>query len=287
MTSGYEHILYEVDGPIATVTLNRPDRMNAYIRPMILEVRHAFLTADSDDDVRVIILTAAGQRAFCAGADLSPGGGNFSGAAPSDTSQPNAERLYVDTVFSARKPSIAAINGAAIGIGATITLPLDFRICSEAARFAFPFTRRGVTPEVGSAWFLPQIVGIGKALQWCLTGRTFDAQEALDAGLVSEMMKDDELLPRARQLALEIAEWTSPVAVAVTRQMLWRFGALGSYNNMMAIDSRLFSELSVGADMKEGVDAFLEKRPPHFPGRVTQDMPPSYPWWTPGSQADP
>ncbi|ATE64384.1 enoyl-CoA hydratase-related protein [Rhizorhabdus dicambivorans] len=246
MPLAYEHILYQIDGPIATITLNRPDRMNAYVRPMILEVRDAFLTADCDDDVRVIILTAAGQRAFCAGADLSPGGDNFKSATPSDASQPNAERLYVDAVFNARKPSIAAINGAAIGIGATITLPLDFRICSDTARFAFAFTRRGVTPEVGSAWFLPQIVGTSKALQWCLTGRTFGSQEALGAGLVSEIVGADNLLSRARQLALEIAEWTSPVAVAVTRQMLWRFGALGSYTDMMAIDSQLFSELSAG-----------------------------------------
>nr|WP_093088368.1 enoyl-CoA hydratase-related protein [Sphingobium sp. AP50] len=278
---GYEYILYEVDGPIATITLNRPERMNAYIRPMILEVRDAFLKADDDDDVRAIILTAAGRRAFCAGADLSPGGDNFQKATLPIAEEPNAERLYVDAVFSARKPSIAAINGAAVGIGATITLPIDFRICSDHARFAFAFTRRGVTPEVASAWFLPRIVGTSKALQWCLTGRTFDAQEALEGGLVSEIVTHDELLPRARQMALEIAEWTSPVAVAVTRQMLWRFSALASYEDMMAIDSRLFSELSMGPDMKEGVDAFLQKRPPRFPARVSRDMPPSYPWWTP------
>lgn len=275
----YDHILHAVDGPIATITLNRPERMNAYIRPMILEVRDAFQAADADDDIRAIIVTAAGDRAFCAGADLSAGGDNFKNPMDSDPSLLNAERLYLDTVYNCRKPSIAAVNGAAVGIGATIILPMDFRICSENARFGFAFARRGVSPELASAWFLPQLVGVSQALQWCLTGRLFGAIEALAGGLVSEVTKQDDLLPCARRLALEIAEWTSPVSVAVTRQMMWRFGGLPSYQDMKDLDQRIFTELSAGVDVAEGVNAFLEKRLPRFPGRVSRDMPPGYPWW--------
>lgn len=275
----YEHILYAIDGPVATITLNRPERMNAYSRAMILEVRDAFLLADADDAVRAIIMTAAGERAFCAGADMSAGGDNFKNPTKGDTSLPNAERLYLNAVYNCRKPSIAAINGAAVGIGATIILPLDFRICADNARFGFAFARRGVSPEVASAWFLPQLVGVGRALQWCLTGRLFGAPEALAGGLVSEITAQEDLLPSARRLAMEIAEWTSPVSVAVTRQMMWRFGGLASYEDMNDLDSRIFTELSAGIDVAEGVNAFLEKRPPRFPGKVSQDMPPSYPWW--------
>ncbi|MEO8723068.1 MAG: enoyl-CoA hydratase-related protein [Sphingobium sp.] len=275
----YEHILHAVDGPVATITLNRPERMNAYSRPMILEVRDAFLAADADDDIRAIILTAAGERAFCAGADMSAGGDNFKNPTKSDPSLQNAERLYLDAVYNCRKPSIAAINGAAVGIGATIILPLDIRICSENARFGFVFARRGVSPEVASAWFLPQLVGVSRALQWCLTGRLFGAAEALASGLVSDVTAQDDLLPSARCLAMEIADWTSPVSVAVTRQMMWRFGGLPSYEDMNDLDSQIFTELSAGVDVSEGVNAFLEKRPPRFPGKVSRDMPPSYPWW--------
>ena len=281
----YKDILYEVDGPVATVTLNRPEQLNAYTATMGLELEDAFLKADADDAVRVIIVTGAG-RGFCAGADISSGADAFDAKAGKSASLGSAEERerrpggsFVSAIFNCRKPSIAAINGPAIGIGSTLVLPMDIRIAAEGARFGFVFARRGLVPEAGSGWFLSQLVGLGQALRWCLTGKIFNAEEALSGGLISEAVPAEDLLARAREIALEIAENTSPVAVAVTRQLLWRFADASSYAESMKVEGPLIAELGAGADVKEGVTAFLEKRPPNFPGRVSRDMPPSYPWW--------
>jgi enoyl-CoA hydratase/carnithine racemase len=281
----YKDILYEVDGPVLTITLNRPEKLNAYTATMGLELEDAFLRADADDAVRVVIVTGAG-RGFCAGADISSGADSFdanAGNSPSLGTQDDRKRRpggsFVDAIFNCRKPSIAAINGAAVGIGSTLTLPMDIRIAAEGARFGFVFARRGLVPEAGSGWFLSQLVGLSQALRWCLTGKVFAAEEALAGGLVSELVPPETLLARAREIALEIAENTSPVAVALTRQMLWRFADASSHRAVMKIDGPLITELGATADVKEGVAAFLEKRPPNFPGRVSRDMPASYPWW--------
>jgi enoyl-CoA hydratase/carnithine racemase len=288
----YKDIQYEVDGPILTVTLSRPDKLNAYTATMGLELEDAFRRADQDDAIRAIIVTGAG-RGFCAGADISSGADSFdaksgtsasmSGAAEGEARRPGGS--FVSAIFNCRKPSIAAINGPAIGIGSTLTLPMDIRIAAEGARFGFVFARRGLVPEAGSAWFLTQLVGLSQALRWCLSAKIFNADEALAGGLISEITAPEALLARARELAMEIAEGTSPIAVALTRQMLWRFADASSYAEAMKVDSPLIAELGAGPDVKEGVTAFLEKRPPNFPGRVSRDMPPSYPWWDKASKS--
>lgn len=280
----YETLLYELDGPVLTVTLNRPDKLNAYTAVMGAELQDAFQRADEDDAVRVVIVTGAG-RGFCAGADISAGANAFDTsdtksvafAAPGKARQTGGG--FVGAIMNCRKPSIAAINGAAVGVGATLTLPMDIRICAEGARYGFVFARRGLVPEAGSAWFLPQLVGLPQALNWCLRGPLIPAAEAQAAGLVSEVVAADRLLARAREIALEIAENTAPVSIALARQMLWRFAGEDSPAGALAVDGRLSMALGAGPDVKEGVAAFIEKRPPRFPGRVSSDMPDLYPWW--------
>jgi len=280
----YETLLYELDGPILTVTLNRPERLNAYNSTMGAELEDAFRRADADDDVRAIIVTGAG-RGFCAGADISSGSGAFDARAPGSTAFATAERPrgsgsgFVGAIFECRKPSIAAINGAAVGVGLTMTLPMDIRIAAEGARFGFVFARRGLVPEAGSAWFLPKLVGLAQALRWCLSGEMIDARAAQAGGLVSEVTAPEALIERARTIAGSIAENTAPVAVALTRQLLWRFAGAPDPSELLKIDGRLSMELGSGPDVREGVGAFLEKRPPHFPGKVSADMPKLYPWW--------
>ena len=277
---GFEQLRYAVDGPVATITLARPDKLNAYTNRMGVELAAALKQADADDAVRATILTGEG-RGFCAGADISAGAvsfgensGNFGeGDAPRD------DGGFVATLFDAKKPTIAAINGPAVGVGVTLTLPCDIRIASDSARFGFVFARRGLVPEAGSAWFLPQIVGFPQALRWCLSGRLFDAAEALAGGLVSEVVAPEALLPRARAIATEIAETTAPVSAALTRQMLWRFAGEASPAGALAVDGRFAMALGRGPDVREGVAAFLEKRAPTFPGRVSADLPDGYPWW--------
>jgi len=277
----YTDIRYEVDEGIATVTLNRPGKLNAFTRAMRGELIDAFSRADADDGVRAVIVTGAG-RAFCAGADLSAGSSTFDYAKRDGLN----EQTHRDgggqvtlRIFEMKKPVIAAVNGPAVGIGATMQLPMDVRIASSEARFGFVFTRRGIVPEACSSWFLPRVVGIGQALEWTLTGRVFGADEALAGGLVQRVVAPQDLLPAARALAREIADHTAPVAVALARQMMWRM--LGADHPMEAhkVDSRGIFHLGRSPDVAEGVAAFREKRAPKFGMRVSRDMPPYYPWW--------
>ncbi|MBV8386178.1 MAG: crotonase/enoyl-CoA hydratase family protein [Acidimicrobiia bacterium] len=282
-TPNYSELLYEVDGPVLTITLNRPDKLNAFTFTMMRELIDAFDNADADDDVRAVIVTGAG-RGFCAGADLAAGDSTFDYR---DTSGNEAKLedardgggLVALRIFESKKPVIAAVNGPAVGVGVTMTLPMDVRLASDNARFGFVFARRGLVPEAASSWFLPRVVGIGQAMEWVMTGRVFPAAEALAGGLVRSVHPSDELLGVAKALALEVAENTSGVSVALSRQMLWRM--LGADHPMEAhkIDSRVIWEQGRSGDAREGVMSFLEKRPPDFPLRVSADMPSCFPWW--------
>ena len=283
--SGFTQILYEVADGIATVTLHRPEKMNAFTETMRLEIADAFDRSDADDDVRAVIVTGHGTRAFCAGADLTPedGGSVFANPEPvEDLSDPRVRdgggKLTL-RIFQSTKPVIGAINGAAVGVGATMQLPMDIRLAATTARFGFVFARRGIVPEACSSWFLPRIVGLPQALEWTMTGRVFDADEALRGGLVRSLHAPDDLLPAARALAREIADNTSAVSVAMTRAMLWRVPWADHPMAAHKVDSRAIYRLSRSADMAEGVASFLAKRPPAFPDRVSSDMPDFYPWW--------
>ena len=284
LQSDYSEVSYRVENAIATITLNRPDKMNAFTPVMMGEMIKALDAADADDRVRAVVITGAG-KAFCAGADLKPqdGGGPFTS---DETVDDLSDHRVRDTggrltlrLFEMHKPVIAAINGAAVGIGATMTLAMDVRLASDDARFGFVFARRGIVPEAASSWFLPRLVGLQRALEWCMTGRIFDAGEAQDAGLVLGVKSADELLPAAYALAREIAENSAPVSVALTRQMLWRMA--GESHPMAAhrIDSRGVYRRSRSSDAKEGVASFLEKRLPNYEDKVSRDMPDFYPWW--------
>jgi enoyl-CoA hydratase/carnithine racemase len=322
----------EVAEGILTVTLDRPDRLNAFTPEMQYDLIAALDQADEDRSVRCVVVTGRG-RAFCAGADLSAGGDSFDAAArasaaagpqgdadggpggragngsagdgggeraqPGGGSRGREERagnggggggrpgrprrdgggMVSLRIFQCTKPVIAAINGPAVGVGVTMTLPMDIRLAAESARFGFVFARRGLVPEAASSWFLPRVVGISRAAEWCFTGRVFGADEALAAGLVRSVHPDGELLDAAYALAGEIAASTSPVSVTLTRQMLWHM--LGEPHPMAAhrVDSAAIDTLGRGADVREGVTSFLEKRPPSFPSRVPDDLPPFTPWW--------
>ena len=278
----YTQIAYDVADHIATITLSRPEQLNAFTGTMMNEMIDAFDRIDADDDVRVVIVTGAG-RGFCAGADLSSGGETFSRGGSDVVADSGVPRdgggLVSLRIFACTKPVIGAINGPAVGVGVTMTLPMDIRMASENARFGFVFARRGIVPEACSSYFLPRVVGISQAAEWCYTGRVFPAQEALDGGLVRSIHAPDELLPAARALAAEIAENASPVSVALTRQMLWRL--LGADHPMEAhrVDSRGILERGRSADSREGVMSFLEKRPAEFPLTVSADLPDIFPDW--------
>jgi enoyl-CoA hydratase/carnithine racemase len=276
----FEELLYEVSDGVLTITLNRPDRLNAFTATMGRELIEAFDAADADDDVRVVIVTGAG-RGFCAGADLGRGGETFDWRSlqvgdqtPRDTGGTVSLRI-----FQSLKPVIAAINGPAVGVGITMTLPMDVRIAAAGAKLGFVFARRGIVPEAASSWFLPRIVGISQAAEWCYTGRVFPADEALAGRLVSRVVAPDALLDTARGIAREIVENTAPVSVSLTRAMLWRM--LGADHPMEAhrVDSKAIFERGRSADAIEGVTAFLQKRPASFPMRASTDMPAFYPWW--------
>ena len=279
----YTQILYGVDDGVATITLHRPDRMNAFTGTMMYEMIDAFDQIDADDDVRAVIVTGAG-RAFCAGADLGGGGETFSrGGSDIQTPQGvprDGGGMVSLRIFECTKPVIGAINGAAVGVGVTMTLPMDIRLASDQAKFGFVFARRGIVPEACSSWFLPRVVGISRAAEWCYSGRVFPADEALEGGLVRSVHPADELLGVANGIAREIADNTAPVSVALTRQMLWRM--LGAAHPMEAhrVDSRGIQSRGASADAREGVDSFLEKRPAAYPVKVSDGLPDIFPDYT-------
>jgi enoyl-CoA hydratase/carnithine racemase len=283
----FETLLYDVRDGIATITLNRPEKLNAFTAKMMTELMAAFDVTDGDDEVRAVIVTGSG-RAFCAGADLSGGANTF------DRSQPQAlEReegkvgdLYRDgggrvtlRIFESLKPVIAAVNGPAVGVGVTMQLAMDIRMASTDARFGFVFARRGITPEAASSWFLPKVVGLSTALEWCYTGRVFPASEAYERGLVRSLHAPQDLLPAAQALAREIADNTAPVSVALTRQMLWRMAGADHPMEAHKADSRAIQSRGASKDTKEGVAAFLEKRPARYPETITEDLPDIWPNW--------
>lgn len=279
----YETLLYEIAEGVLTITLNRPDKLNAFNNTMRHELIDALDHADADDDVRAIIFTGAG-RGYCAGADLSGGGSTFDRDVNADGGVVN--KIHRDggglvslRIFECLKPTIAAVNGAAVGVGVTSMLPMDIRIASENARFGFVFSRRGIVPEACSSWFLPRVVGISRAVEWCYSGKVFDAAEALDGGLVRSVVPADELISTAREIAVDIAQNTSAVSVSLTRHMLWRM--LGADHPMEAhkIDSRGIQYMGASADAKEGVESFLEKRAPNYSLKPSTDMPDYFPWW--------
>lgn len=278
----YTEIKYEVSDSILTITLDRPEKLNAYTLVMDTELKDALSRGDTDDDVRVVIVTGAG-RAFCAGADLSRGDRTFTYRAwgLEDTPQTPRDRGGLTTlrIYDMKKPLIAAINGPAVGFGITMTLPMDIRLASENARVGFVFTRRGIVPEACSSWFLPRIVGISKAAEWVLTGRVFGAHEALAHGLLSEVLAPEDLIPRAREIAAEIARNTSAISVALSRQLLWKM--LGADHPLEAhrLESKCMYWTGLQADAAEGILSFLEKRPPRFTMRPSSEMPEFYPWW--------
>ena len=275
----YETLLCDVRDHILTITLNRPERMNAFTTPMAHEVIDALAAADDNDDVRAIVFTGAG-RAYCAGADLGSGSATFDYGEASETVDiRDTGGLVTLAMYNCKKPLIGAINGAAVGIGATMTLPMDIRLASEKARFGFVFARRGIVPEAASSWFLPRIVGISQAMEWCMKGHVFGAEEALAGGLVKSVHPEDQLLEAAYAIARDIADNAAPVSVALTRQMLWRM--LGASHPMEAhqIDSRGVYYRGKQADAQEGVMSFMEKRPARFTNTVSQDMPEFFPWW--------
>jgi enoyl-CoA hydratase/carnithine racemase len=276
----YQTIRTDLEDGCLTLTLSRPERLNALTAEMLGELLSALDEADADDDVRVVLFTGEG-RAFCAGADLGGGGGTFdAGAEEEEGSVPRdgGGRLTL-RLFQCRKPVIAAINGPAVGVGATMTLAMDVRLASEKARFGFVFARRGIVPEACSSWFLPRVVGISQAMEWVATGRIFPAEEALAGRLVSRVVPPEELLPAARGLAKEISENTSAVSVCLSRQLLWRM--LGAAHPMEAhrIDSMGIHAMGRSPDAYEGVQSFLEKRPASFGMKVSEDLPEFFPWW--------
>ena len=283
--SHYTQIIVDKADGIATITLNRPDKMNAYTRTMGQEIMAAMDDIDADDACRAVIFTGSGERAFCAGADLTPEGGGHVFSDPTevaDLSDPKVRDgggLLTLRLFESKKPLISACNGVAVGVGATMQLAMDIRLASSTARYGFVFARRGIVPEAASSWFLPRIVGISQALEWCYTGRVFDAEEAKAGGLVRSVHAPGDLLHAAQSLAREIADNTSAISVAMTRAMMWRLMSADHPMEAHKIDSRAIYRLSRGADAQEGIASFLEKRAPRYPGKVSADMPDFYPWW--------
>jgi enoyl-CoA hydratase/carnithine racemase len=278
----FQDILYEVSDGIATITLNRPDKLNAFTGRMMHEIISALDITDADDDVKVVIFTGAG-RAYCAGADLSSGGETFAKGGSDVQTKQGVPRdgggLVSLRIFDSKKPVIGVINGPAVGVGVTMTLPMDFRLASDTAKFGFVFAKRGIVPEACSSYFLPRLVGISKATEWVYTGRVFGADEALSGGLVRSVHSGDDLMKTAREIAREIADNTAPVSVAMSRRMLWQM--LGASHPMEAhrADSRGIMERGRSADSKEGVVSFLEKRSAVYPDKVSDGLPDIFPQW--------
>lgn len=288
--SEYESLTYAVENGVALVTLNRPEKLNAFNTAMLKELIAVFDRTDADDAVRAVIVTGAG-RAFCAGADLSAGPTTFDYAARGGADQAARQGaggvtrdgggLVSLRIYESLKPVISAVNGAAVGVGVTMQLPMDIRLASTEARFGFVFARRGMNPEAASSWFLPKLVGVQTALEWCYTGRLVPAAEALERGLVRSVHPPEALLPAAKALAREIADNAAPVSVALTRQLIWRMAGAAHPMEAHRADSRGIQARGASADAREGVGAFLEKRPAAFPDRVSADLPDIWPDWTP------
>ena len=283
----FETLLYAVEDGIATITLNRPEKLNAFNTQMMRDLIDVFDVTDQDDAVRAVIVTGAG-RAFCAGADLSAGAQTFDydargaedrAARTRDGAQRDGGGLLTLRIYESLKPVISACNGAAVGVGVTMQLAMDIRLASSEARYGFVFARRGLNPEAASSWFLPHLVGVQTALEWCYTGRIFPAQEALDRGLVRSLHAPDDLLPAAKALARDIAENTAPVSVALTRQLIWRMAGAAHPMEAHRADSRGIQARGRSGDAREGVTSFLEKRPPAFPDRVSSDLPDIWAQW--------
>ena len=295
--SDYTTILTDIDADgILTITLNRPDRMNAFTGEMMQEMIAAFDEADANDAVRAVIVTGSGEKAFCAGADLGAGGATFDYAKRADKidlgspveedgtvnwSHPGVRdgggRLTL-RIFECKKPVIGAINGAAVGIGVTMQLPMDIRMASSTARFGFVFARRGIVPEAASSWFLPRLVGISQALEWCYSGKVFGAEEALKGGLVRSVHVPGDLLPAAKALAREMTAESAAVSIGLTRQMMWRMMGASHPIEAHKWDSRVIWARGAMADAKEGVSSFLEKRAAVYPDSVSEDFPAFSPW---------
>lgn len=279
----FDEIIYDVTDRVATITLHRPDKMNAFTNRMLKEIIAAMDLADADDEVRAVIFTGSG-KAYCAGADLSGGGETFAKGGSDVAARTGVVRdgggLVALRIFESTKPVIGAINGAAVGVGVTMTLPMDIRLASESAKFGFVFAKRGIVPEAASSWFLPRLVGISTAAEWCYTGRMVSAHEAREARLVRSVHAPEDLVPAARAIATEIADNTAPVSVALSRRMLWRM--LGADHPMDAhrVDSRAINSRGASDDAREGVMSFLEKRSPNFPVKVSDGLPDVFPGWT-------
>lgn len=278
----YREIRYALESRVATITLDRPGAMNAFTTRMMEEMLAAIAAADRDDGVRAIVVTGAG-KAFCAGADLSAGGSTFDDSSGGEgvglaDHRDGGGRVSL-ALFACRKPVIAAINGAAVGVGITMTLPMDIRVVAEDAKIGFVFARRGIVPEACSSWFLPRIVGISKAAELCYTGRVFRARDEAGSGLFTHVVPAAEVLPRATSIAREIADNTSAVSVALTKALLWH--GLGEADPQSAhiIDSKCIHWAGRRPDAYEGVSSFLEKRGPRFSMSAWRDMPDFYPWW--------
>ena len=289
MPKEFKEIILDIEDGIATLTLHRPEKMNAFTGTMMHELIEAFDITDADDSVRAVIVTGSGDRAFCAGADLSAGAETFDyderaksgeeGRTENTDIQRDGGGRVTLRIFDSLKPVIGAINGAAVGIGVTMQLPMDIRIAADTARFGFVFNRRGINPEAASSWFLPRLVGISQALEWCYSGRVFPAQEAMEGGLVRSIHPQTELMDVARGIAREIADNTAAVSTTLTRQMMWRM--LGASHPMEAhiVDSAAIYSRGKTPDAKEGVMSFLEKRKPVYPVKVSDGMPNFFPWW--------
>lgn len=275
----FEQIRYEKEKGIGLITLNRPDKLNAFTALMGQELIQALDQAEKDDEVRVLIFTGAG-RGFCAGADLSAGGGSaFNYRKEAIDEFRDGGGVLNLRIFEMKKPVIAAINGPAVGIGATMTLPMDIRLAADTAKMGFVFTRRAIAPDGCCTWFLPRVVGIGQAAEWLISGRVFSTQEGLQAGLLHRVLPAEDLLPAAMEKAREIIENTSSISVALTKQLVWRM--LGAEHPMEAhrIESKAVFFMGRSEDCREGVNAFLEKRKPNFPMKLSRDLPDFYPWW--------
>lgn len=277
----YQNIIYAVDDGILTLTMNRPEKLNAFNREMQDEMIDALDRADADDQIKAVIVTGAG-RAFCAGADLQSGGNTFNADDRKDRQSgltADGGGLLTLRIHKLNKPIIAAINGPAVGVGATMTLAMDIRLAADVAKFGFVFSRRGIVPEACSSYFLPRIVGISQALEWCYSGKVFNAEEALRGKLVRSLHPKEDLISTASELARSFADETSDISVTLIRHMMWRMLDADHPVEAHNLDSRGVYYTGKSQDAKEGVESFLEKRKADFPGKVSQDMPEFFPWW--------